>query len=70
MHSESLGDVNIGTENGENGYLVQDQELSQIILGLVPDLNEKRPENLSLILDKYVFFQVILTYLYNKNNKI
>ena len=56
----------LGVSNGRQAsYSIQDPQLSNIISKLLP--KEKKNQNLSLRMDKYVFFRVILTYLYESS---
>ena len=63
-----LGNVNLGTSGGRNtGYSMQDPELAEIIVNLLPEGKRDNPEILNIRMDKYVFVRVILTYLYNSS---
>eukprot|EP00090_Calanus_glacialis_P008621 TRINITY_DN16973_c0_g1_i1.p1 TRINITY_DN16973_c0_g1~~TRINITY_DN16973_c0_g1_i1.p1 ORF type:complete len:620 (-),score=99.64 TRINITY_DN16973_c0_g1_i1:77-1936(-) len=65
---DSRGNVNLGTSGGRNtGYSMQDPELADIILNLLPEEKRDNPEILNIRMDKYVFVRVILTYLYNSS---
>ena len=60
--------VNLGMSEGrKTGYSVRDPELAEIILNLLPDEKSAEPEALNIQMDKYVFFRVILTYLFNSS---
>ena len=62
------GNVNLGMSGGrKSGYSVQDPELAEIILNLLPEDKRSKPDILDIKMDKYVFFRVILTYLYNSS---
>ena len=62
------GNVNLGMSGGrKSGYSMEDPELAEIILNLLPEEKRSDPELLDIKMDKYVFFRVILTYLYNSS---
>ena len=60
--------MNLGLSEGrKTGYSVQDPHLARIILNLLPENKRSEPQMLNIKMDKYVFFRVILTYLYNSS---
>jgi len=62
------GNVNLGSSEGSTkGYKMKDPDLAQIIMNLLPPNKKEDLDSLKIHMDKYVFFRVILTYLYNSS---
>jgi len=65
---DSQDNITLGnTEGRKSPYSIQDKELSRIIINLLPEEKRKNTRNLKIKMDKFVFFRVILTYLYNSS---
>ena len=58
----------LGLSDGrEAGFSIQDPQLENIILNLLPEEKKDKTNNLTIKMDKYVFLRVILTYLYQSS---
>jgi hypothetical protein len=62
------GNMMLGLSDGrEAGFSIQDPQLENIILNLLPEEKKEKTNNLTIKMDKYVFLRVVLTYLYQSS---